>query len=64
MRVPSLAAFLPAQCVASPLAADIGALDERARVAFFDDIRRRLLPYMDDAGLAVPFEAHSVVATR
>ena len=64
MRVPSLEAFLPAQCVASPLAADIGALDERARVAFFDDIRRRLLPYMDDAGLAVPFEAHSVVATR
>ena len=64
MRVPSLEAFLPAQFVASPVAADVGALDERARVAFFDDIRRRLLPYMDDAGLAVPFEAHSVTASR
>ena len=64
MRVPSLEEFLPAQFVATPIAADIGALDEPARVAFFDDIRRRLLPYMDDAGLAVPFEAHSVVATR
>lgn len=64
MRVPSLEKFLPAQFVASPIAADIGALDERARVAFFDDIRRRLLPYMDDAGLAVSFEAHSVIASR
>jgi ubiquinone/menaquinone biosynthesis C-methylase UbiE len=64
MRVRSLEAFLPAQCVASPLAADVGALDEHARVAFFDDIRDRLLPYMDDAGLAVPFEAHSVTASR
>jgi SAM-dependent methyltransferase len=64
IRVASLEAFLPAQFVATPLAADVAALDEPARVAFFDDIRRRLLPYMDDAGLAVPFEAHSVVATR
>jgi ubiquinone/menaquinone biosynthesis C-methylase UbiE len=64
MRVSSLETFLPAQFVASPIAADIGALDEDARVAFFDDIKRRLLPYMDDAGLAVPFEAHSVMATR
>jgi ubiquinone/menaquinone biosynthesis C-methylase UbiE len=64
MRVPSLKAFLPAQFVATPLAADVAALDERARAAFFDDIRRRLLPYMDDAGLAVPFEAHSLVASR
>jgi ubiquinone/menaquinone biosynthesis C-methylase UbiE len=64
VRVRSLQAFLPAQFVASPVAADVGALDEPARVAFFDDIRRRLLPYMDDAGLAVPFEAHSVTASR
>jgi SAM-dependent methyltransferase len=64
MRVAALEEFLPAQFVASPIAADIAALDEPARVAFFDDIRRRLLPYMDDAGLAVPFEAHSVIATR
>jgi SAM-dependent methyltransferase len=64
MRVPSLAEFLPAQFAASPIAADIGALDKRARAAFFADIERRLLPYMDDAGLAVPFEAHSVIALR
>jgi SAM-dependent methyltransferase len=64
MRVSLLEEFLPGQFMASPIAADIGALDERARVAFFDDIRRRLLPYMDDAGLAVPFEAHSVTASR
>ena len=64
MRVSALDEFLPGQFVASPIAADIGALGERARAAFFDDIKRRLLPYMDDAGLAVPFEAHSVVASR
>jgi SAM-dependent methyltransferase len=64
MRVASLERFLPAQFVASPIAADIEALDESARVAFFDDIRSRLLPYMDDAGLAVPFEAHAVTASR
>jgi ubiquinone/menaquinone biosynthesis C-methylase UbiE len=64
MRVASLDPFLPGQFVASPIAADIGALHERARAAFFADIERRLLPYMDDAGLAVPFEAHSVIALR
>jgi SAM-dependent methyltransferase len=64
MRVSSLEQFLPGQFMASPIAADVGALDERARAAFFDDIMDRLLPYMDDAGLAVPFEAHSVTASR
>jgi SAM-dependent methyltransferase len=65
MRVASLERFLPAQFTASPIAADIiGALDERARIALFDDIVGRLLPYMDDAGLAAPLEAHSVTASR
>jgi ubiquinone/menaquinone biosynthesis C-methylase UbiE len=64
MRVASLEEFLPGQFMASPIAADIGALDERARGAFFDDIIGRLLPYMDDAGLAAPLEAHSVTASR
>jgi hypothetical protein len=64
MRVSSLEQFLPAQFVASPIAADIAALDEPARAAFFADIERRLLPYMDDGGLAVPFEAHSITASR
>jgi SAM-dependent methyltransferase len=64
MRVSSLEEFLPAQFVATPLAADVAALDERARAALFADIERRLLPYMDDAGLAVPFEAHSIIASR
>jgi SAM-dependent methyltransferase len=64
MRVASLERFLPAQFTASPIASDIGALDERARIAFFDDIVGRLLPYMDDAGLAAPLEAHSVTASR
>jgi ubiquinone/menaquinone biosynthesis C-methylase UbiE len=64
MRVASLEAFLPAQFAATPIAADVGALEEPARVALFDDIRCRLLPYMDDAGLVVPFEAHSVLASR
>jgi ubiquinone/menaquinone biosynthesis C-methylase UbiE len=65
MRVASLEAFLPGQFMASPIAADVvGALDERARGAFFDDVMGRLLPYMDDAGLAAPLEAHSVTASR
>jgi hypothetical protein len=64
MRVTALEAFLLGQFVASPIAADIDALNESTRVAFFDDIKRRLLPYMDDGGLAVPFEAHLVIAYR
>jgi ubiquinone/menaquinone biosynthesis C-methylase UbiE len=64
MRVSTLQDFLPGQFMASPIAAEIEALDAHARVAFFDDVRGRLLPYMDDAGLAVPFEAHSVTAAR
>lgn len=62
MRVTSLEEFLPGQFIASPIAADIGVLDESARVAFFDDIKHRLLPYMDDGGFAVPFETHTIIA--
>jgi len=64
MRVPALESFLPGQFIASPIAADIAALDESARGAFFDEIKRRLLPYMNDGSLAVPFEAHVVIAYR
>jgi hypothetical protein len=64
MRVLALEAFLAAQFIASPIAADIDALDESARGSFFDEVKRRLLPYMDDGGLAVPFEAHLVIAYR
>jgi ubiquinone/menaquinone biosynthesis C-methylase UbiE len=64
MRVSSLEQFLVGQFLASPIAADIGALDESARVAFYEDIVRRLLPYTDDGGLAVPFETHSLIAFR
>jgi SAM-dependent methyltransferase len=64
MRIPDLDEFLPGQFVASPLAADIAALGERARTALFDDIAHRLLPHMDEGGLAAPFEAHSISARR
>jgi SAM-dependent methyltransferase len=63
-RVSALEAFLAGQFLASPIAADIGALDESGRGALFDDIRDRLRPHMDDGGLAVPFAAHTIIASR
>lgn len=59
----ALDAFLPGS-LSPRRSRRTSALDESARIAFFDDIRRRLLPYMDDAGLVLPFEAHSVLASR
>ena len=64
MRVPALETFLAGQFIASPIAAHIDALDESTRGMFFDEIKRRLRPYMDDGSLAVPFEAHLVIAYR
>lgn len=64
MRVPDPDEFLPEQFVASPLAADIAALGESARTELFDDIVHRLLPHIDDGGLAAPFEAPSIAARR
>jgi SAM-dependent methyltransferase len=64
MRISEPSRFLPAQFAASPVAAQIQALDENARNALFDDIERRLSVYTDDSGWAIPFEAHSIVARR
>ena len=64
MRIADLARFLPCQFAATSLAADIAALDDRARAALFEDIVRRLAPHMDDYGLAIPFEAHLITALR
>jgi ubiquinone/menaquinone biosynthesis C-methylase UbiE len=65
-QITALGAFLTGQFVASPIAADIGGLEDGARAALFADIERRLSPYVDDAtgALAVPFEAHSAIAYR
>jgi hypothetical protein len=63
-RVAAPRTFLSAQFTASPVAANVGALTEPARAALFDDIERRLGPYTDDTGWAVPFEAHTVIGYR
>jgi ubiquinone/menaquinone biosynthesis C-methylase UbiE len=61
-RISALEPFLVGQFLASPIAADIGALDESGRGTLLDEIQLR--PYLDDSGLVVPFEAHTITASR
>ena len=62
MRFASVETFLPGQFAATPFAEAVAALDANARTALLEDVRMALQPYTDDAGVAVPNEAHVAVA--
>jgi ubiquinone/menaquinone biosynthesis C-methylase UbiE len=64
IRHASLAEFIPGQLAATPVAADIAALDDTARSALLNEIQLTLRPYTDDDGLAVPYEIHVATATQ
>ncbi len=53
--------LVAAQLAATPLSA-LGDVTEQARAAIIRDVRAALAAYVDERGLAVPMEAHVVVA--
>ena len=64
IRHTSLAEFIPGQLAATPVAADIAALDDKDQTALVNEIQLTLQPYTDDDGLAVPYEIHVATATQ
>ena len=64
MRHPSPAEYIPGQLAALPFAGAIKALETAAQTALHNDILTVLHPYIDDAGLAVPLEAHVALAQK
>jgi ubiquinone/menaquinone biosynthesis C-methylase UbiE len=64
MRHPAPAEYIPGQLAALPFAGAIKVLDTAAQTALHNDILTALHPYIDDAGLAVPLEAHVAVVWK
>jgi len=46
----------------SPMAAAVAALDESAREALLERMRKAMQEYVDDDGMAAPWESHVVTA--
>jgi hypothetical protein len=61
-RYPALEALVPGFLAATPAAAALAALAPTTRTALFREVTTRVQAYVDDDGLAVPMEAHVVVA--
>jgi ubiquinone/menaquinone biosynthesis C-methylase UbiE len=64
IRHPSLEAFVPGYLSATPVAGVITTLEEPTRAALLQKVKTILHAYVDDDGLAVPIEAHIVVAEK
>jgi ubiquinone/menaquinone biosynthesis C-methylase UbiE len=63
IRQAAVTEFLAGQLAATPVATAVAALDAAARAALLSDICVMLQPYMDEAGLAVPYATHVAVAS-
>ena len=62
-RFTSPEALVEAQLAATPLSI-LGTLTDEARQAIARDVRAALRPYLNDGDVAVPMEAHVVLAGR
>ena len=62
LRMQRVEEFILGQLAATPLAGAVAALAVSAREALLSDISEALRAYRDDEGVAVPLEAHVVVA--
>jgi ubiquinone/menaquinone biosynthesis C-methylase UbiE len=61
-RFPSPAELLRRQALASPIGQPLAQLNEHQRTALLTDLDNALTPYQDDDGLALPMQAHVVLA--
>ena len=64
IRHASLEAFVPGYLSATPVAGVIATLEEPTRATILLEAQTLLHAYVDDDGLAVPIEAHVVVAEK
>ena len=55
---------MPGYLSATPVAGVVAALEEPTRAAILQEVTTLLHAYVDDDGLAVPIEAHLVVAAK
>ena len=62
-RYPSLEEFVLGYVSGTPMAAAVAALRETDRAAMVDHVCSALRDYVDDDGMAAPWEAHFVTAT-
>jgi SAM-dependent methyltransferase len=63
-RYPSLDEFVLGYLSGTPMAPAVAALDEVAREAMLRRIRAALRDYVDDDGLAAPWESHALTARK
>lgn len=61
-RYPSLPEFVLGYVSGTPMADAVAALDEPTRTAMVEHVCSRLQDYVDDDGMAAPWEAHFVTA--
>jgi SAM-dependent methyltransferase len=61
-RYPSLAEFVLGYLSGTPMAGAVAALDETSRTAMVEHVCSSLRDYVDDAGMAAPWEGHLVTA--
>jgi ubiquinone/menaquinone biosynthesis C-methylase UbiE len=61
-RYPSLEDFVLGYLSGTPMAGAVAALDEKTRTAMVEHVRTLLRAYVDDDGMAAPWEAHLVTA--
>jgi len=62
IRYPTPAAFIHGQLAATPVADQMATLDENGREALVNEILAALHGYIDDDGLAAPYEIHVALA--
>jgi SAM-dependent methyltransferase len=62
VRFPSIDTFIHREVASSPLAGPVGDMEVREREAFLEDVRSRLHPWLDDAGLTFTMETWLLVA--
>jgi hypothetical protein len=64
VRFPSAGEFLRQEMISSPLAGLVGALDGDRYRALGTDLTQRLLPFVDDDGIAFPVQTWFMTASR
>jgi len=61
-RYPSLGEYVLGYLSGTPMAGAVAALDESSRTAMLDHVCTWLRDYVDDEGMAAPWEAHLLTA--
>jgi hypothetical protein len=61
-RYPSLPEYVLGYLSGTPMAGAVAALDEASRAAMVEQVCSKLRDYVDDDGMAAPWEAHFVTA--